>query len=226
MITGSQAVRKYFFYALYCFAFFLLFGFASCSRSAPTIAFSTIALNYIEGDSGPIPSLSFFVLSNDDDGYDDLAELRLYNDYDGLLWSFTPETWMRYDEAGNIWLGSRSIAMAGGEAFPGGQYRAVLIDKGGERTERVFGFEVPSIPLYPFPKLTVTDGNYTIDSEYPDSYFLCYNTDGSYRNSVKLESKTGGISSLRLGSDILSVALWAHDSVHSTSALTKMIPIR
>jgi hypothetical protein len=219
-------VRKYFLSALSGFVFFLLFGFASCSRSAPAIEFSTISLNYIEGDSAPLLALSFFVLANDDDGYDDLAELRLYNDYDGLLWSFTPETWMRYDEAGNTWLGSRKIAMADGEVFPSGQYRAVLIDKGGERMERVFGFEVPSIPRYPFPKLTVADGNYTIDSEYPDSYFLCYSTDGSYRNSVKLESKTGSIASLRLGSDVLSVALWAHDSIHSTSALTKMTPIR
>ncbi|MDR0663231.1 MAG: hypothetical protein LBF80_04020 [Spirochaetaceae bacterium] len=217
-------MRKYLFYALSFFVFFL--PFASCSRSAPAIEFSTIALNYIEGDAGPFPTLSFFVLSNDDDGYEDLAELRLYNDYDGLLWSFTPETWVRHDEAGNTWIGSRRIAMVGGEAFPSGQYRAVLIDKGGERTERVFGFEVPAIPRYPFPKLTVADGNYTIDSEYPDSYFLCYSTDGSYRNSVKLESKTGSISSLRLGSDILSVALWAHDGVHSTSALTKMAAIR
>jgi hypothetical protein len=205
---------------------FLFCGLAACSRSSPAIAFSTMTLNYIEQDAAPVPTLNFFVIANDDDGYEDLAELRLYNDYDGLVWSFTPETWIRHEEAGNTWLGSNKIVMAGSEIFPSGQYRAVLIDKGGERTERVFGFDVPAVPRYPFPKLTITEDDYKIDSAYPESYFLCYNMDGSYRNSVKLEEKTGSISSLRLGSDILSVALWARDTVHSTSALTKLTPIR
>jgi hypothetical protein len=223
-------MRKYLFdvknYFYPVFIGLLLTGFAACSRSAPTIAFSTVSLNYIEEDEGPVPSLIFFVIASDDDGYDDLAELRLYNDYAGLLWSFTPETWVRYDEAGNTWIGSRRIAMADSEVFPSGQYRAVLIDKGGDRTERTFGFDVPSIPRYPFPKLTIADGRYNIDSEYPEHYFLCYNSEGSYRNSVKLESKTGALSSLRFGSDILSVAVWARDTVYSTSALTKMAAIK
>jgi hypothetical protein len=207
-------------------AVFSLSGFASCSRSSPTIAFSTVSLSYIEQDAAPVQTMNFFVIASDDDGYEDLAELRLYNDYDGLVWSFTPETWMRYDEAGNTWIGSNKIVMAGGESFPSGQYRAVLIDKGGERTERTFGFDVPAIPRYKFPKLTITEGTYSIDSEYPESYFLCYNMDGSYRSSIRLEAKTGNISSLRLGSDILSVALWARDPAYSISALTKMTAIR
>jgi hypothetical protein len=223
-------MKKHFFnvinYFCLLFVVLLLAGFAACSRSAPTIAFSTMSLTYVEEDEGPFPSLGFFVIAADDDGYEDLAELRLYNDYAGLLWSFTPETWMRYDEAGNTWIGSRRIAMAGGEVFPSGQYRAVLIDKGGDRTERSFGFDVPSIPRHPFPKLTIADGRYTIVSEYPEHYFLCYNSEGSYRSSVKLESKTGELSSLRIGSDILSVAVWARDAAYSTSALTKMAAIR
>ncbi|MDR0684498.1 MAG: hypothetical protein LBF83_05165 [Spirochaetaceae bacterium] len=223
-------MRKYFFnvknYFYPVFICLLLTGLAACSRSAPTIAFSTVSLNYIEEDEAPVPSLVFFVIAGDDDGYDDLAELRLYNDYAGLVWSFTPETWVRYDEAGNTWIGSRRIAMAGGEIFPSGQYRAVLIDKGGDRTERTFGFDVPSIPRYSFPKLTIADGRYSIDSEYPEHHFLCYNTEGTYRSSIKLESKTGEISSLRLGSDILSVAVWARDTVYSTSALTKMAAVK
>ncbi|MDR3356257.1 MAG: hypothetical protein LBO04_03615 [Spirochaetaceae bacterium] len=204
----------------------LLAAFSACSRSAPTIAFSTMSLNYIEEDDGPLPSLGFFVLAGDDDGYEDLAELRLYNDHGGLRWTFTPETWTRYDEAGNTWIGSRRIAMAAGEIFPDGQYRAVLIDKGGDRAERTFGFDVPTIPRYTFPKLTISEGRYHIDSEYPEHYFLCYSQEGSYRSSVKLASKTGEVSSLRLGSDILSVALWAHDPSYSTSALTKPAPVK
>ncbi|MDR2795508.1 MAG: hypothetical protein LBB47_02205 [Spirochaetaceae bacterium] len=219
----SFAFKNYF--CLFCMALLPVY-FAACSRSAPTIAFSTISLNYIEEDSGPFPSLSFFVLAGDDDGYEDLAELRLYNDYGGLLWSFTPETWIRHDEAGNTWIGSRRIAMAGGEVFPSGQYRAVLIDKGGDRTERTFGFDVPSIPRHPFPKFTVTDGRYDIASEYAEHYFLCYDQEGAYRSSVKLETNRGELSSLRLGADILSVAVWAHDTEYSTSALTKMTAIR
>jgi hypothetical protein len=116
--------------------------------------------------------------------------------------------------------------MADGEVFPSGQYRAVLIDKSGERMERTFGFDVPETPRYPFPSIAVADGRYTIESEYPDAYFLCYGTDGAYRSTVKVESKTDAIAQLGLGSDILSVALWAHDSEHSVSALTKLTPVR
>lgn len=198
-----------------------------CSRSSPDIAFSTIALNYIEEETGQVvPALAFFVLADDADGYEDLAELRLYNDFEGLQWSWTPETWVRHDEAGNTWIGSRRILMAGGEAFPSGQYRAVLIDKSGERMERSFGFDVPETPRYPFPSLAVADGRYTIESEYPDAYFLCYGTDGSFRSTVLADSKSGAVSQLGIGSDILSVALWAHDREHSVSALTKMLPVR
>jgi hypothetical protein len=205
-----------------CFVFTV---FVSCTRSSPTIAYSTMALNYIEGDTGVTPSLSFFVLASDDDGYEDLDELRLYSDYEGLLWTFTAEDWTRHDESGNTWIGASNIAMAGGEPFPSGQYRAVVIDKAGERSERIFGFDVPEIPRFSFPKLAVTEGVYTITSEYPENYFLCYGEDGAYRRYAKLESKTAEILSLRLSSDILSVALWAYDPERSTSALTKTVAI-
>jgi hypothetical protein len=203
-------------------SFFLM----DCSRSAPEIAFSMMALNYVEDDSGPVPTLTFFVIANDEDGYEDLAELRLYNDADGLLWSWTPEIWEKHEEDSKTWVGARNIGMAGGETFPSGQYRAVLLDKGGERTERTFGFDVPAVPRYKFPKLTINDGNYLLDCEYPEYYFICYGNDGAYRSMVKLSSKAGAISSVRLNSDIISVALWARDSEHSTSALTKMTAVR
>jgi hypothetical protein len=220
-------VMRTFFRALAALAACLAFAaFASCTRSSPAIAYSTISLNYIEGDAGVVPSLSFFVLADDEDGYEDLDELRLYSDYEGLSWVFKADKWVRHDEAGNTWIGARNIAMAGGEALPSGQYRAVLIDKAGERSERTFGFDAPEIPRYVFPKLAITDNAYTVTSEYPENYFICYGQDGAYRRYVKLESKTAELSSLRLSSDILSVALWAYDPERSTSALTKMAAIR
>jgi hypothetical protein len=207
-------------------AVFIFAVLASCTRSAPTIAYSTMSLNYIEGDTGVTPSLSFFVLADDEDGYEDLDELRLYSDYEGLLWTFKAGGWTRHDEAGNTWVGASNIAMAGGEALPSGQYRAVIVDKAGERSERTFGFDVPELPRFTFPKLAIDEGAYTITSEYPENYFLCYGQDGAYRRYVKLESKTAELSSLRLSSDILSVALWAYDPERSTSALTKTAAIR
>ncbi|MDR1257404.1 MAG: hypothetical protein LBJ86_06625 [Spirochaetaceae bacterium] len=225
-------MRTFFFDAKLCggtlvlAACFIFTAFSSCTRSSPTIAYSTMSLNYIEGDTGVTPSLSFFVLADDDDGYEDIDELRLYSDYEGLSWVFKADEWIRHDEAGNTWIGARNIAMAGGETFPSGQYRAVLVDKAGERSERTFGFDVPEIPRFAFPKLAINEDSYTITSEYPENYFLCYGQDGAYRRYVRLESKNAALSSLRLSSDILSVALWAHDPERSTSALTKTAAIR
>lgn len=197
-----------------------------CSRSAPTISYSFLQLIYFEEDSGFVPRLTFFVIAGDEDGPDDLAELRLYHDFEGLVWKFTPDTWIMITESGNTWLGSHSIVMDQGELFPTGQYRAVLYDKGYERTERTFGFDGPAQSRYPSPKLAIENGNYTIQSEYPVNSFLCYNSAGEYRSTVKINAKTGALSSIEIPSDILSVALWAQDSEYEVSAVTKQVAVR
>jgi hypothetical protein len=60
------------------------------------------------------------------------------------------------------WIGSRAIAMPGDDPLPRGQYRAVLVNKGGEQAERAFTFDAPDNPRDPFPRLNLLEGNYTV----------------------------------------------------------------
>ena len=115
------------------FLFFLFtqFFFAACSRSEPKIRFGFIELVYYEdtGDdrsaggrysrSGrPLERYSFFIITEHDDCVEDLSELYLYHDREGLRWKLSGEDWVRHEEDGKIWIGSSAIAMSGNESLP------------------------------------------------------------------------------------------------------------
>ena len=138
------------------FTICLLFGFISCSREEPEIVFGFIKLVLYSGrDIDYEERYTFFILANDDDGVDNLSELYLYHDREGLRWLLTSDDWIRHDEDGMEWIGSRSIAMHDGGTLPRGQYRAVLVNRGGESTERRFTYDAPLTPPHPFPSISI-----------------------------------------------------------------------
>jgi hypothetical protein len=198
----------------------------SCSRTEPSIDFGFLQLVYYQGEDGPEERFSFFVIPQDDDGVENLDELRLYHDREGLAWTLTSQDWVRYDEENHTWIGSRSIAMSGGEGLPRGQYRAELVNKGGEKTERAFTFDAPADSRFPFPDLRVSEGRYTVESRYPENKFICYDSQGNSVRVISLPALSGSLSSLNLPSAVRSIALWANDGEYSTSALTSMTAVR
>jgi hypothetical protein len=205
---------------------FALLNFAACTRAEPSISFWSMRLIYYEEDEGIIPRISFFALTNDEDGPDDIEELRLYNDFEGLLWVFTNDNWVTHQEENGIWIGAHSLSMAGGEQFPSGQWRAMVIDKGGERSERVFGFDVPAESKYPFPKFTVENGSWTLESEYPEHFLLCYDSGGNYIRTILLQAKGGSLSTIGMPPETASAAYWGEDTGSMTAALTKPAAVR
>jgi hypothetical protein len=205
---------------------FVLFSFFSCSRAEPVIEFGFLELVYYQGENGPEERFSFFVIPRDDDGIENLEELRLFHDYEGLVWTLTSDDWIRYDEENRSWIGSRSIAMAGNGALPRGLYRAVLANKGGEKAERSFAFDAPLGSRFPFPSLEIKDDRYRVESRYPENKFICYDSQGASLRVISLTELSGPLSSLNIPSAARSVALWAEDREYSTSALSSMIPLR
>ncbi|GHV61141.1 hypothetical protein AGMMS49587_04510 [Spirochaetia bacterium] len=169
---------------------------------------------------------SFFVISEDDNGLENLADLRLYHDREGLRWILNSDDWVSYESEGQTWIGSRSIAMSGDDTLPRGQYRAVLVNKGGEKTERTFTFDAPENNRFPFPRLSVTEGQYQADSKYPENKFICYDEQGNFIKTIPLGNLAGGISELDIPSSVRTVALWADDPEYFTSALTDMVSIQ
>lgn len=198
---------------------------AGCTHAQPSVDFWTARIVWQQSENTVIPTMIFFVIASDPDGSEDLEELRLYNDAEGLLWRWTSADWIKIEDSGKTWLGSKQVRMPQGENFPAGQYRAVILDKAGSQGGKVFGFEPPADSRYRFPSLEVKDDTYKVVSDYPDNYLLCYHSDGTYRNLVKLEQKSGSVTALRLATDVFSFALWADDPANTISALTKQVNV-
>ncbi|MDR1287382.1 MAG: hypothetical protein LBK08_07215 [Treponema sp.] len=206
--------------------------FASCSRSAPEIRFGFIELVYYQdtGEGGnrggrPFERYSFFVIPEHDDGIEDLSELYLYHDREGLRWKISSGDWVQYEENGKTWIGSRAIAMNGDENLPRGMYRAELFSKGGEHSERTFTFDAPEEP-YPFPSFFAGGGEYRIDSQYPVNRLVLYDGEGGYVNTIVPGERSGPLFSLDLPGSVRSAALWAEDPEYRTSAFTAVVPVR
>ena len=213
-------LRKYFFLFLVLTA---VVFFISCSRTEPRIPFGFIELVYYPVDGRPQERFSFFVIAEDDDGFENLSELRLVNDREGLEWILDLEDWVHYEESGSHWIGSRSIAMVEGVTLPRGLYRAVLINKGGDKTEYRISFDVPETPRFPFPTLNIIDGRYRIDSMYPENFFIVYDQQGNILRTMIIYSNEGDTVDLNIPGNGRLLALWAQDSEYHTSALTEAV---
>ena len=205
----------------------LLGGLLSCSRSEPRIDYGFIELVYYMGrEAIPNERYSFFILPEDDDGVENLSELYLYHDREGLRWHFTSDDWVKYEQDGKTWVGSRNIAMFADAALPRGQYRAVLINKGGYQTESRFTYDGPERSPHPFPSFSVTDGNYSVESQYPINHLVCYDQQGNFVRLVTLGELEGTVSQLRLPNSIRTAALWAEDPEFHISVLTEAAALR
>ena len=201
-------------------AFAVLFCFASCSKGEPRILYGFIDLIYYPGAEIPQEKYSFFALCEDDDGVENLSELCLYHDLEGLRWVVTCDDWVQHEEDGKTWVGSRSIAMPEGLPLPRGQFRAVLTNKGGEKTEKRFAYDGPIDPRFPFPFFSITDGIYRVDSRYPVNRLICYDQHGNPVQTHLLADMQGNIRDLRLANTVRTIALWAEDSANHVSAIT------
>jgi len=200
--------------------------FFSCSDSSPELIHASLELVYYENGGRQVERFTFFVLPQDDDGIENLDELWLYHDWEGLSWQIPSKDWISQTVDGKVWIGSRAIAMEDGAHLPRGQYRAVLVNKGGNRGEKRIAFDAPVIEERPFPFLSLMGDQYNIDSRYPQQSLLAYDNEGNYLLTVTPSTLEGAISSLGLPSQAESLALWARDPARSVSALTDVVPIR
>jgi len=198
----------------------------SCSRTEPRILFGYIGLVYYQESWGQQERYTFFIIPEDEDGIENLADLYLYHDRAQLRWHVGSDDWVRYDRGGETWIGTRSIAVGAGETLPRGQFRAVLVNLGGERGERHFTFDAPATPRFPFPTLQISDGNYTVTSGYPVNRFVSYDEQGNFLGFLDIPALSGELRSLGLPTHARMVVLWAEDADHFTSAFTNAVPIR
>jgi len=205
---------------------FLFLGLFSCSRAEPRILYGYIEKVYYPGTVRPEERYSFFILTEDDDGMENLSELYLYHDREGLRWLMDSGDWVLYEEDGKTWIGSRNIVNYAGAPLPRGQYRAVLVNKAGEKTERNFTFDAPADSPHPYPLFSVINDTYRIDSRYPVNNLICYDEQGNAVQTITMTEIEGNIGELRLSNSIRSAALWAEDPEYRISALTEVVAVR
>lgn len=123
-----------------CAALVLSVALAGCETSAPELyELQWLLVDFDDRDlDRRYERLSVFVRAADADGLDDLDELYVIFDAGELFWHATADTWTRDERDGATWIGAASLAMPGEQPFPGGEYRVLLIDAGGERATSRF----------------------------------------------------------------------------------------
>jgi len=216
----EKKVKKYL--SLIIGTIFLFVLLLSCTRTEPKITYGFIKLVQYESETIPEEYFSFFILAEDDDGYENLEQLYLYHDIEQLRWHMRSSEWRHFAIDGKNWIGTRSIAVPDGD-LPRGIFRVVLVNKGGEKTERNFTYD--GSVRFPFPALDITGGNYIINSLWPVNHLVLYDSSGNYINTITPNSLTGSVSQLRLPSGARSAALWAEDEDNFSSAFTNVVPI-
>jgi len=224
--NSNMKLKRLILIPVFIISMIVLAGFFSCSKAEPEILYGFIDLVFYMGRDKTEERYSFFILPEDDDGVDNLSELYLYNDREGLRWLFTSDDWIKYEEDGKTWIGSRSIAMFGDASLPRGQYRAVLVNKGGESKERKFTYDGPETPPYPFPSLSYSGGNYQIVSQYPVNRIIFYDQQGKIISAVQVRELSGNFRDFRVGGAARTMALWAEEPEYRISVLTEAIPVQ
>jgi len=219
-MTTAKKISK-FFLLLVIFPVLLSVS-VSCSRTKPEITFGFIKLILYERDSNSVPAehFSLFIIPQDDDGPENLEELFIYHDKEQLRWHLKSDEWINYKHEGKDWIGTRSLA-SHDDVLPKGVFRVVLVNKGGESSERDFTFD--GNVNYPFPQLEISSGIYTIISEWPVHYLVCYDRTGNYIETKDITSFSGSISELHLSQSVRTVALWADDEANFCSAFTNTV---
>ena len=204
----------------------LLFSLFSCSRSEPVISFGFIQLVYYQENEMPMERFSFFIIPEDEEGIENLDELYLYHDRAQLRWQITSDDWISYVSEGTTWIGTRSIAIGENEKLPRGLFRAVLVNKGGEKSERNFTFDAPEESRFPFPALEIRGGRYTVESAYPSNRLVCYDEKGTHVYTANLANLSGSVAELGIPPQARTAALWADDPQYFTSAITYVTALR
>lgn len=214
-------MKRVTFCAFFFAAAFALF-FASCSQAAPEIQAASLRLLYREGGT---ERLSFFALVADEDGMIDLEELHLLHDERQLYWTLTEADWIKVEKPGETWVGSHSLVMHDELAFPRGTYRAVLIDKGGDRAERQAVLTAPARPRSAFPRVAFSGGRYRVTSTYPEHTLIVYDPSGATVKTVQLKAKEGTLADLGLPPNARSAAILAEDDETGVAAFTEAVPL-
>ena len=128
------------------------------------------------GKAESIPTLSIFILVEDEDGISDIESLYIIHDESELFWKQISDTWTTKVISGKNWVGSNRISMNDNSSLPSGKYRIMVIDKAGDRDSLTINIasrmlELPDVSS--FPELIIGP-DIIIDSGFSDNTLRVY----------------------------------------------------
>lgn len=141
---------------------------SSCAINPPGIVSTShrLIVQAVDAAGQREERLSFFASIKDRDGVGDIEYLFLMHDESELFWTITLDNWVRREEGEAVWLGSNGLEPGDDGLMPRGRYRVVVVDKAGERDERIFNLSAPVMADYSLPVLRLIGNQVTLDSPY------------------------------------------------------------
>lgn len=153
-----------------------------CAGKPPEIARVYARIVYQHSEAGASASLSVFMVASDPDGMEDLSAFYVINDDAELFWKVDSTAWIKATADGETWIGTNSLTMPSGAPVPGGTYRAVLEDAGGDTTEMTFTVPAPGSPPAQavYPTASVAGDLIRVSGPFPSYEIWTYGPDGSF----------------------------------------------
>ncbi len=167
---------------------------AGCSGEPPVISrvFSRVTSLRDPQTGGTSESLSVFLVASDPDGIEDLSAFYVIGDDAELFWKVESGSWVKSTAEGETWIGTNSLALPASLPLPGGEYRVVLQDAGGETVEQTF--TIPSDRPKPdeqvYPRAEVKDGAIVVTGPYEKPEVRVYGSDGRFKMSFAAGKST------------------------------------
>ena len=185
---------------------------AACSVAPPSFMAqgSRLLVVATDAEGSRDEHLSFFTSVADGDGVDDIEMLYIVHDGEELCWILEPGSWQRSDEGASVWIGSNALD-APGPTIPRGLYRAILIDKAGERGESSFLISAPESSVYDLPSIKLSGSSVVVGSPYPSNTAFFLDSGGNVTKTVPVAQGDVPLDSLwpqgqwRSGADYIAV---------------------
>jgi hypothetical protein len=159
----------------------------SCTSKPPEFVSMTarVIAVAVDADGGREERLSFFSSVADGDGVGDIEYLFLVHDASELSWTLDQDSWVRHEEGTSVWIGSNGLRAPAG-IIPRGRYRAVLVDRAGERVERSVMVSAPGTGEYALPSVNAEGDSVSVRSPYPVNTALFLDPGGNVVGSASV----------------------------------------
>ncbi len=107
--------------------------------------------------------LNFYAQLEDGDGIEDIELFSICKDDEGWSWNLGPEDWVLYQADGETWIGSAGLTRGG--ILPQGDYRLLVRDRSGQKSEKEFRLNIswPELSGLVFPSALVSGSGIELD---------------------------------------------------------------